>query len=465
MRVSVIGSGYVGLVTGACLADVGHDVVCVDVSERKIAMLREGRVPIHEPGLDAIIRRGMAAGRIRFTTDFPQAVQHGEIQMIAVGTPPDEDGSADLNHVLAAARSIATHLVEDAIVVVKSTVPVGTCDRVEAVLREVLDARPEPRPRVVVASNPEFLKEGAAIDDFMSPDRIVIGTDDEHAKTLLRELYAPFQRNRERLVFMSRRSSELTKYAANAMLATRISFMNELASLAEVLQADIEDVRRGIGSDPRIGSSFLSPGAGYGGSCFPTDVSALLMLARQVGAPLELIGSVKSVNDRQKGLMLQKMRARLGSLAGRRVALWGLAFKPNTDDMREAPSRVLMEGLWAEGATVCAYDPEAMDQCRELYGDRDDLTLARSAMEALEGADTLAIITEWKEFRAPDFRAIRAALREPVVFDGRNLYEPRQLVRVGLEYIAFGRPTLPTASGTARPAASTASPAATPKRS
>ena len=439
MRVSVIGSGYVGLVTGACLADVGHDVTCVDVSEDKVRMLREGRIPIHEPGLDAVIAHSVEAGRIRFTTSFAEAVPRAEVHMIAVGTPPDEDGSADLNHVLAAARSIGENLSGDAVVVVKSTVPVGTCDRVEKVLHEALTARGV-KLRVAVASNPEFLKEGAAIDDFMSPDRIVIGTEDADARDLLKELYSPFQRNRERIVFMSRRSSELTKYAANAMLATRISFMNEMARLAELLDADIEDVRRGIGSDPRIGSSFLYPGAGYGGSCFPKDVSALLVLGRKVGAGMNLIESVKAVNDQQKTLLLAKMRQRLGSLAGKRIALWGLAFKPNTDDMREAPSRVLMEGLWAEGAVVTAYDPEAMRQCRHLYGERPDLTLVNRAMDALKGADVLVVITEWKEFRAPDFRAVREALATPVVFDGRNLYEHAQLRRVGLEYVAFGRP-------------------------
>lgn len=439
MRVSVIGSGYVGLVTGACLADVGHDVTCVDVSEKKVEMLKAGRIPIHEPGLEDVIESNVDAGRIRFTTRFDEAIARAEVHMIAVGTPPDEDGSADLNHVLSAARSIGEHLVADAVVVVKSTVPVGTCDRVEAVLREALAARGATF-NVAVASNPEFLKEGAAIDDFMSPDRIVIGTDDAEARSLLKELYAPFQRNRDRIVFMSRRSSELTKYAANAMLATRISFMNEMARLAELLDADIEDVRRGIGSDPRIGSSFLYPGAGYGGSCFPKDVSALLVLGRKVGAGMELIESVRGVNDHQKTLLLAKMRKRLGSLAGKRVALWGLAFKPNTDDMREAPSRVLMEGLWAEGATVTAYDPEAMDQCREIYGERPDLKLVPRAMEALNGADVLVVITEWKEFRAPDFKAIREALGTPVVFDGRNLYEHAQLQRAGLEYVAFGRP-------------------------
>lgn len=439
MRVSVIGSGYVGLVTGACLADVGHDVTCVDVSEQKVRMLQEGRIPIHEPGLEEVIARNVDAGRIRFTTRFDEAVARAEVHMIAVGTPPDEDGSADLGHVLAAARSIGQHLVEDAVVVVKSTVPVGTCDRVEKVLREEL-ARRGATSKLAVASNPEFLKEGAAIDDFMSPDRIVVGTDDATARSLLKELYAPYQRNRERIVFMSRRSSELTKYAANAMLATRISFMNEMARLAELLDADIEDVRRGIGSDPRIGSSFLYPGAGYGGSCFPKDVSALLVLGRKVGAEMELIESVKAVNDEQKSLLLAKMRQRLGALGGKRVALWGLAFKPNTDDMREAPSRVLMEGLWAEGASVTAYDPEAMDQCRAIYGERSDLTLVPRAMDALKGADVLVVITEWKEFRAPDFRAIQAALSTPVVFDGRNLYEHAQLNRAGLEYVAFGRP-------------------------
>lgn len=439
MRVSVIGSGYVGLVTGACLADVGHDVTCVDVSEEKVRMLREGRIPIHEPGLEDVIAHSVEAGRIRFTTRFEEAVSRAEVHMIAVGTPPDEDGSADLNHVLAAARSIGAHLSNDAVVVVKSTVPVGTCDRVEKVLSEALAERGVSL-RVAVASNPEFLKEGAAIDDFMSPDRIVIGTGDANARALLKELYSPFQRNRDRIVFMSRRSSELTKYAANAMLATRISFMNEMARLAELLDADIEDVRRGIGSDSRIGSSFLYPGAGYGGSCFPKDVSALLMLGRKVGAGMDLIESVKVVNDHQKTLLLAKMQQRLGSLEGKRVALWGLAFKPNTDDMREAPSRVLLEGLWAEGATVTAYDPEAMGQCREIYGERPDLTLVPRAMDAVKGADVLVVITEWKEFRAPDFRTVREALGTPVVFDGRNLYDHAQLNRAGLEYIAFGRP-------------------------
>ncbi|MGE0315489.1 MAG: UDP-glucose/GDP-mannose dehydrogenase family protein [Lautropia sp.] len=439
MKVSVIGSGYVGLVTAACLAEVGHDLVCVDVDARKVERLKNGEIPIHEPGLDAIVHRNAAAGRLLFTTRFEDAVAVADLHMIAVGTPPDEDGSADLGHVLAAARSIAGLLERDAIVIVKSTVPVGTCDRVEAAIRETLAARGASLA-VTVVSNPEFLKEGAAIDDFMSPDRIVVGTRDAAAIAVLRELYAPFQRNRERLVFMSRRSSELTKYAANAMLATRISFMNELSGLAETLEADIEDVRRGIGSDPRIGSAFLYPGAGYGGSCFPKDVSALLSLARQVGRPLELIGAVERVNERQKAALLEKIRRRLGTLRGRCFAVWGLAFKPNTDDMREAPARVLIEGLWAEGARVRAYDPAAMDSCRAIYGERPDLTLVPGAMAALEGADALVVVTEWKEFRAPDFKAIAGALREKVVFDGRNLYDPAVIARAGLDYYAFGRP-------------------------
>ncbi len=439
MKVSVIGSGYVGLVTAACLAEVGHDLVCVDVDARKVARLCKGEIPIHEPGLDEIVRRNMAAGRLRFTTRFEDAIPFADLHMIAVGTPPDEDGSADLGHVLSAARSIGGLLERKAVVIVKSTVPVGTCDRVEATLRDALAARGSALD-VTVVSNPEFLKEGAAIDDFMSPDRIVVGTADTDAIAALKQLYAPFQRNRERLVFMSRRSSELTKYAANAMLATRISFMNEMSGLAELLDADIEDVRRGIGSDPRIGTAFLYPGAGYGGSCFPKDVSALIALADRIGRPLNLIGAVRAVNDRQKVLLLDKIKARLGSLEGRRFAVWGLAFKPNTDDMREAPSRVLMEGLWAAGATVAAYDPKAMDACREIYGNRPDLTLASSAMAALEGADALVIVTEWKEFRAPDFHAIRSHLRTPLIFDGRNLYDPGVLQAAGLRYVSFGRP-------------------------
>ncbi|MGE0801662.1 MAG: UDP-glucose/GDP-mannose dehydrogenase family protein [Lautropia sp.] len=447
MKVCVIGSGYVGLVTAACLADVGHDLVCVDLDPRKIDMLNRGEVPIHEPGLDALIAGNARAGRMRFTTRLEDTVDgtagggwYPDIFMIAVGTPPDEDGSADVGHVLAAARSIAQLVDRDTIVVVKSTVPVGTCDLVEATIAETLAARGA-ACRAPVASNPEFLKEGAAIGDFMTPDRIVVGSSDAGVVDVLKQLYAPLQRNRERMVVMSRRSSELTKYAANAMLATRISFMNELSGLAERLGADIEDVRHGIGSDPRIGTAFLYPGAGYGGSCFPKDVSALIVLARKLGMPLALVNAVQDVNDRQKLRLLQKVRDRMGDLRGRRIALWGLAFKPGTDDMREAPSRVLMEGLWAEGATVCAYDPQAMASCRAIYGDRPDLILAPTARAALEGADALVIVTEWKEFRSPDTQAMRTALACKLVFDGRNLYDPEQMRKAGIEYVSFGRPS------------------------
>ncbi|MCC6609007.1 MAG: UDP-glucose/GDP-mannose dehydrogenase family protein [Burkholderiales bacterium] len=443
MRITVIGTGYVGLVAGACLAEVGNDVVCLDVDARKIDMLLAGEMPIHEPGLEPLVARNVAAGRLHFTTDVAEAVRFGPLQLIAVGTPPDEDGSADLEHVVAAARSIGRFMDGHRVVVDKSTVPVGTADRVRRAIAAELAARDASLPFAVV-SNPEFLKEGAAIEDFMRPDRIVIGTDDEEAARTMRALYAPFQRNRERLIFMDVRSAELTKYAANAMLATRISFMNELANLAERVGADIELVRRGIGADPRIGYHFLYPGAGYGGSCFPKDVKALVRTGLDTGLSLEVLAAVERVNDAQKRVVLRKIVQRFGeNLVGRRFAVWGLAFKPGTDDMREAPSRVLIDGLLARGAAVSAYDPAAMAVARQIFG--GTIAFADAPLAALDSADALAIMTEWKEFRSPDFGELRARLRAPVVFDGRNLYEPADLAREGIEYFPVGRSQPPGA--------------------
>jgi UDPglucose 6-dehydrogenase len=440
MKITVIGTGYVGLVSGACLADVGNDVLCLDLDAAKIRILEEGGIPIHEPGLLEIVRNNVAAGRLKFTTDIARAVAHGTIQFIAVGTPPDEDGSADMQYVLAAARNIGLHMTDYKVVVDKSTVPVGTGDRVKQALAETLARRGVTIPHAVV-SNPEFLKEGAAVEDFMRPDRIVVGADDEQAIHLMRALYAPFQRNRERLVIMDIRSAELTKYAANAMLATRISFMNELANLAEALDADIEMVRQGIGSDPRIGFHFLYPGCGYGGSCFPKDVQALRRTARgAAGIELKVLDAVEAANDAQKHVLGKKILARFGNdLSGRRFAVWGLAFKPNTDDMREAPSRYLIADLLAAGATVVAHDPVAMDEARRIYGDEKRLTYAATPLEALAGANALVIVTEWKVFRSPDFDAIRQALKQPVIFDGRNLYDPREMRERGFEYLPIGR--------------------------
>jgi UDPglucose 6-dehydrogenase len=439
VKVSIIGTGYVGLVTGTCLAEVGNDVVCLDLDERKIGMLKQGQIPIYEPGLEDMVQRNQAAGRLRFTTDVAESAAHGVIQFIAVGTPPDEDGSADLQYVVAAARAIGQHMNEYKVLVDKSTVPVGTADKVRAAVQEELQKRGSGLSFSVV-SNPEFLKEGAAVEDFMRPDRIVVGTDDAKATELMRALYAPFQRNHERLIVMDIKSAELTKYAANAMLATRISFMNELANLAEILGADIEHVRHGIGSDPRIGYHFLYPGCGYGGSCFPKDVQALQRTSRAHGVELQVLKAVEDANDQQKHILLKKITERFGNdLSGKRFALWGLAFKPNTDDMREAPSRVLIEGLWQRGATVAAYDPAAMEETHRIYGDDQRLTLCDSPMAAMAGADALAIVTEWKEFRAPDFAAIKSALKIPVIFDGRNLYEPKAVREQGLEYFPIGR--------------------------
>ena len=439
MRLTIFGSGYVGLVTGVCLAEVGNQVLCVDVDQRKVDMLKRGESPIYEPGLDDLLKKNIEAGRLRFTTDPAEGVSHGLFQFIAVGTPPDEDGSADLKYVLAVAEAIGENLSEYRIVVTKSTVPVGTADKVKAKIDQTLQKRGVSIEFDVV-SNPEFLKEGAAINDFMKPDRIVVGTDNPRTAELLKVLYDPFTRNRERMIVMDVRSSELTKYAANAMLATKISFMNELANLAERMGADIEKVRLGIGSDPRIGYHFIYPGCGYGGSCFPKDVQALSRSANEHDFNATLLNAVEQVNKRQKAVVFEKIsRFFDGKLDGKTIALWGLAFKPNTDDMREAPSRTLMEALWSAGARVRAYDPVASEEARRIYGDRKDLELVTSSTEALNGADALAIVTEWQEFRSPDFDAIKATLKNPVIFDGRNLYDPGFVRRFGLKYYAIGR--------------------------
>jgi UDPglucose 6-dehydrogenase len=439
MKITVIGAGYVGLVSGACLAEMGNHVVCLDVDPRKIDMLNSGLIPIHEPGLDKVVQRNSASGRLQFTTDVGVAVAHGTLQFIAVGTPPDEDGSADLQYVLAAARNIGRLMTEYKLVIDKSTVPVGTADKVQAAIQAELDARGVALD-FSVASNPEFLKEGAALDDFMRPDRIVVGAEGERAIELLRAVYAPFQRNHDKLVVMDVRSAELTKYAANAMLATRISFMNELALLAESLGADIELVRQGIGSDPRIGYHFLYAGCGYGGSCFPKDVKALIRTAAETGRGLKVLQAVEDANDAQKQVLVGKIVRRFGEdLAGRRFAVWGLAFKPNTDDMREASARVLIGELLARGATVTAYDPVAMDEARRIFGDEPRIAYADNPDAALVGADALAIVTEWKEFRSPDFARIASTLKTPVIFDGRNLYEPKLVRDAGIDYQPIGR--------------------------
>ncbi|KAB2928698.1 MAG: UDP-glucose/GDP-mannose dehydrogenase family protein [Dechloromonas sp.] len=439
MKITVVGSGYVGLVSGTCLAEVGNDVLCLDVDPEKIRILQEGGIPIYEPGLQDMVRRNVAAGRLHFTTDVEKAVQHGTIQFIAVGTPPDEDGSADLQYVLAAARNIGRLMTDYKVVVDKSTVPVGTGAKVKAAIADELRQRGIDIPYSVV-SNPEFLKEGAAVDDFMRPDRIVVGAEEEQAIHLMRALYAPFQRNHERLIVTDVKSAELIKYAANAMLATRISFMNELANLSEVLGADIEMVRQGIGADPRIGYHFLYPGCGYGGSCFPKDVKALIRTAKDdASIELKVLTAVEAANDAQKHVLTQKIGKRFGDLKGKHFALWGLSFKPNTDDMREAPSRELIADLFAAGATVTAYDPVAMHETQRIYGDEPRLSYADSPMAALEGADALVIATEWKEFRSPDFDTIKQKLKQPLIFDGRNLYDPKFVRSLGIEYFAIGR--------------------------
>lgn len=439
MQVTIFGTGYVGLVTGTCLAEVGNHVVCVDIDAAKIAQLQRGEIPIFEPGLAPLVRSNQGSGQLRFTADAAAALAQAQVAFIAVGTPPDEDGSADLSHVLAVARTIGQVMCRPLVVVNKSTVPVGTADAVRAAITGEL-ARRGAAIDFDVVSNPEFLKEGDAVQDCLRPDRIVIGSDSARAVELLRSLYAPFNRNHERIVLMDVRSAELTKYAANAMLATKISFMNEIASIAERVGADVEQVRRGIGSDPRIGYHFIYPGAGYGGSCFPKDVKALAHAARGQGCEPRLLDAVEAVNVAQKNRLFSMLEDHFdGALAGRRIAVWGLAFKPNTDDMREAPSRVLLEALWQAGATVRAHDPEAMEETRRLYGERADLLLCAQPYVALEGADALVVVTEWKVFRSPDFARIRACLRTPVVFDGRNLYEPAVVEAEGLAYYGIGR--------------------------
>ncbi|WP_313253299.1 UDP-glucose/GDP-mannose dehydrogenase family protein [Stenotrophomonas acidaminiphila] len=443
MRVAIFGTGYVGLVTGTCLAEVGHDVVCVDIDQAKVDGLNRGVIPIYEPGLEPMVKANHAASRLAFTTDAASAIAHGQVVFIAVGTPPDEDGSADLQYVLAVARTIGRHLQVPTVVVNKSTVPVGTADKVRAAIAEELAARGVEIAFDVV-SNPEFLKEGDAVADCMRPDRIIIGAASDAPVAVMRRLYAPFNRNHDRVVEMDVRSAELTKYAANAMLATKISFMNEIANIAERVGADIEHVRQGIGSDPRIGWHFIYPGAGYGGSCFPKDVQALARTALQYGHAPRLLEAVEAVNEAQKGHLFELVqrhydRGEDEGVRGKTFAVWGLAFKPNTDDMREASSRRLLAQLWEAGARVRAYDPEAMHEARRLFGERDDLVLCDSAFEALEGADALIVVTEWKQFRSPDFARIRQALGDAVVFDGRNLYDPREIEAAGLAYYGIGR--------------------------
>ncbi len=442
MKVTIFGSGYVGLVSGACLADAGNHVLCVDIDPQRIDMLNRGEVPIHEPGLEALIRRNRDASRLEFTTDQARAVDHGLFQLIAVGTPPEEDGSADLRHVLEVARSIGEHLSRYAIVVTKSTVPVGTADRVRQQVQSTMGAR-NAAVEFDVVSNPEFLKEGAAIEDFMRPDRVIVGTDNPRTTELIRALYEPFTRNHDRLIVMDIRSAELTKYAANAMLATKISFMNELAGVAERLGADIEKVRIGIGSDPRIGYSFIYPGVGYGGSCFPKDVKALIQSASNAGHNAELMRAVEAVNERQKQVLIAKVRSHFADdLAGKTFALWGLAFKPNTDDMREAPSLVIIDALLRAGASVRAYDPVAASEARRLFAAhplKHQLAFCKDAYEAARGAHALLIATEWKEFRSPDFARIANTLKTPVIFDGRNLYEPKVVRDAGIDYQPIGR--------------------------
>ncbi len=441
MRVTIFGTGYVGLVTGTCLAEVGHHVVCVDIDAAKIDGLRNGVIPIYEPGLEPMVKANFAEGRLEFTTDAAAAIAHGDVIFIAVGTPPDEDGSADLQYVLAVAKTIGTHLQRPAVVVDKSTVPVGTADKVRATIAAAMAVCGADVAYDVV-SNPEFLKEGAAVEDCMRPDRIVIGADSPAAVEKLKKLYAPFNRNHERIVVMDVRSAELTKYAANAMLATKISFMNEIANIAERVGADVEMVRQGIGSDPRIGWHFIYPGAGYGGSCFPKDVQALARTAQQFGYRAELLDAVESVNHRQKEHLFELIERHYGSAAalrGKTFAVWGLAFKPNTDDMREASSRTLLRQLWEAGATVRAFDPEAGHEARRIFGERADLVLCEHAVDALQGADALVVVTEWKQFRSPDFAKLKAALKDAAIFDGRNLYDPAEPEAAGLAYYGIGR--------------------------
>ena len=448
MDVTIFGSGYVGLVTATCFADAGNDVVCVDVDAQRVETLRRGECPFYEPGLAELVKRNHAEGRLRFTTDAAEGVKHGQFQFIAVGTPPGEDGSADLKYVLQVARTIGEHATEYRVVITKSTVPVGTCDKVRVELKKALDARGVTVDFDVV-SNPEFLKEGAAIADFTRPDRIVIGTDSAKAEKAMRALYEPFNHNHDRLIAMDIRSSELTKYAANALLATKISFMNELSNVAEKVGADIENVRIGIGSDPRIGYHFIYPGCGYGGSCFPKDVKALVHTAREAGITPSILSAVEEVNERQKTVLFARIQSHFGGdLKGRTIALWGLSFKPKTDDVREATSRVLMEALWQAGAKVRAYDPVAMHEIHKAYGERADLKLCDHAEQAVDGADALSIVTEWKQFRSPNFARVAKLLKQPVIFDGRNLYDPELMQRMGFTYVSIGRQKIVADTGT-----------------
>ncbi len=439
MKITIFGTGYVGLVQAAVFANAGHEILCVDIDEHKIEGLKRGVVPIHEPGLDDLVESNQAEGRLHFTTSAEEGVDHGVFLFIAVGTPPDEDGSSDMRHVESASRTIAQYMKSEKVIVSKSTVPVGTADSIRRIISAELERRGVTL-KFHVASNPEFLKEGAAVADCTRPDRIIIGADNDEVRALFREMYTPFNRNHDKILFMDIRSAELTKYAANCMLATKISFMNEIAGIAETVGADIESVRLGIGSDERIGYDFIYPGCGYGGSCFPKDIRSLIRQSEKNGLSANILSAVEAVNNRQKGLLFEKIARHFGGdPAGRRIAVWGLSFKPNTDDMRDAPSRTLIEALWQAGCKVQAYDPIAMDECRRLYGERPDLTLAESADQALRDADALALVTEWQQFKAPDFDRIKSLLRTPVIFDGRNQYEPRLLERKGFTYYSIGR--------------------------
>ena len=439
MNITVVGTGYVGLVSGTCLAEVGNHVLCIDIDQSKIDRLNTGEIPIYEPGLEELVKKNVQDGRLSFSSDIKQGVDYGSIIFIAVGTPPDEDGSADLKHVLAVASDIGRHMDDYRVVVTKSTVPVGTADKVKEAVNTALDEKGSTTAFSVV-SNPEFLKEGAAVDDFLKPDRIVVGAEDQRAIELMRELYAPFNRNHERTIIMDIRSAEMTKYAANAMLATKISFMNEMANLAELLGADIENVRHGIGADPRIGYYFIYPGCGYGGSCFPKDVQALHRTAKSVGYDAQILDAVEAVNKRQKSVIVEKVVKQFGDdLAGKKFAVWGLAFKPETDDMREAPSRTIIEALWQRGATVTAYDPVAEEEVKRIYGQRDDLALVSDPYDALNEADALIVVTEWKVFRSPDLDTMMRLMKTPIIFDGRNIFQPLSIRKAGFEYYGIGR--------------------------
>jgi len=439
MNITVIGTGYVGLVSGTCLAEVGNHVLCIDIDQSKIDMLDNGEIPIYEPGLEELVKKNVDAGRLSFSSDVSKGVDFGSILFIAVGTPPDEDGSADLKHVLAVASDIGKYMNDYRVIVTKSTVPVGTADKVRNAVTTALEEKGASTEFSVV-SNPEFLKEGAAVEDFLKPDRIVVGADDDRAIEMMRELYAPFNRNHERIIVMDIRSAEMTKYAANAMLATKISFMNEMANLAELLGADIENVRHGIGADPRIGYYFIYPGCGYGGSCFPKDVQALHRTAKAVGYDAQILDAVEAVNKRQKSVIVNKVIKRFGdNLQGKKFAVWGLAFKPETDDMREAPSRTIIEALWQRGATIAAYDPVAEEEVERIYGQRDDLSLVADPYDALDEVDGLIIVTEWKVFRSPDLEDMLSKMKTPVIFDGRNIYQPETIRKAGFEYFGIGR--------------------------